>query len=54
MPQESYFAYLFGVTEPDCHGVLDLTTGQATLLIPRLPQVRAARSVNRQSARLST
>jgi hypothetical protein len=38
--QESYFAFAFGVTEPDCYGLLDITSGQATLLIPRLPQAR--------------
>jgi len=35
--QESYFAYLFGVTEPDFYGALDLRSGHTTLFIPRLP-----------------
>eukprot|EP00898_Chlorokybus_atmophyticus_P006858 jgi/Chlat1/7173/Chrsp57S06838 len=35
--QESFFAYLFGVSEADFYGVLDLTTGRTFLFIPRLP-----------------
>ena len=35
--QESFFAYLFGVKEPDCVGVLDAASGRATLFVPRLP-----------------
>jgi Xaa-Pro dipeptidase len=35
--QESYFQWAFGVREPDCFGVIHLATGEATLLIPRLP-----------------
>ena len=34
--QESYFAHLFGVAEPDCWGFIELATGKATLLVPRL------------------
>ena len=34
--QESYFAHLFGVAEPNCWGIIELPTGRATLLIPRL------------------
>lgn len=34
--QESFFQYLFGVAEPDCWGIIELGTGRATLLIPRL------------------
>jgi len=35
--QESYFAYLFGVTEPDCYATIDIANGTSTLFIPRLP-----------------
>lgn len=35
--QESFFQYLFGVKEPDCFGVLDVKSGEATLFVPRLP-----------------
>lgn len=35
--QESYFTYLFGVTEPGCYGTVDVATGSATLYVPRLP-----------------
>lgn len=35
--QESYFMYLFGVTEPGCYGTVDVATGSATLFVPRLP-----------------
>ena len=34
--QESYFAHLFAVKEPDCWGLIELPTGRATLFIPRL------------------
>lgn len=36
--QESTFHYLFGVREPDCLGVINLETEEATLYIPRLPE----------------
>jgi len=35
--QESYFAYLFGVKEPDCWATIELPSGRATLFVPRLP-----------------
>ena len=35
--QESYFHWLFGVTEGDCYGAIDVATGRTTLYIPRLP-----------------
>jgi len=34
--QESFFQYLFGVREPDCAGFIDLASGKAVLLVPRL------------------
>ena len=34
--QESYFAHLFGVQEPDCWGIIELPAGRATLLVPKL------------------
>ncbi|KAF0683475.1 Aste57867_24509 [Aphanomyces stellatus] len=34
--QESMFQYLFGVKEPDCAGVLDLTSRKSFLFVPRL------------------
>ncbi|KAJ1454905.1 peptidase M24, structural domain-containing protein [Pelagophyceae sp. CCMP2097] len=34
--QESYFQYLFGVKEPGWWGVIDVETGEATLLMPQL------------------
>lgn len=36
--QESFFQYLFGVKEPDCYGVLNVKTGEATLFVPHLPE----------------
>ncbi len=36
--QESYFHWVFGVLEPDCVGMLDVDSRQATLFIPRLPE----------------
>ncbi|XP_065849908.1 uncharacterized protein [Euphorbia lathyris] len=35
--QESYFAYLFGVAEPDFYGAIDIATGKSILFAPRLP-----------------
>ncbi|XP_043808030.1 xaa-Pro dipeptidase isoform X2 [Manihot esculenta] len=35
--QESYFAYLFGVTEPGFYGAIDVATGNSILFVPRLP-----------------
>lgn len=36
--QESYFHYLFGVTEDSFYGAIDLRTGDAYLFMPRLPE----------------
>jgi len=36
--QESYFHWMFGVLEGDCHGALDARTGKSTLFVPRLPE----------------
>lgn len=33
--QEGHFYYLFGVSQPDCYGALDLDTGAPTLFVPR-------------------
>ena len=41
LPQESFFHWAFGVTEPDCYGVIDVDTGTATLFVPRLPPSHA-------------
>lgn len=38
LKQESYFNYLFGVTEPGCYGLLELGTGKSTLFVPHLPE----------------
>ncbi|XP_031387711.1 xaa-Pro dipeptidase-like [Punica granatum] len=35
--QESYFAYLFGVTEPGFFGAIDVMTANSLLFAPRLP-----------------
>ncbi|GAQ81411.1 Metallopeptidase M24 family protein [Klebsormidium nitens] len=35
--QESYFAYLFGVTEAGFYGAVDVATGKSILFAPRLP-----------------
>jgi len=35
--QESYFHWTFGVTESDCFGAIDVTTGKSILYIPKLP-----------------
>ncbi|XP_068652092.1 uncharacterized protein [Aristolochia californica] len=34
--QESYFAYLFGVREPDFYGAIDIASGKSILFAPRL------------------
>jgi hypothetical protein len=36
--QDSYFFYLFGVTEDSWFGSVDLRTGRSTLYMPRLPE----------------
>eukprot|EP01018_Ginkgo_biloba_P015050 Gb_15755 [translate_table: standard] len=36
--QESYFAYLFGVKEPDFYGAIDISTGKTFLFTPRLSE----------------
>ena len=35
--QESYFHWTFGVTEADCYGALEVSTGRATIFVPYLP-----------------
>ncbi|KAL3928011.1 MAG: hypothetical protein SGPRY_002570, partial [Prymnesium sp.] len=35
--QESFFAYLLGVLEPDCYATIELPSGRTTLFVPRLP-----------------
>lgn len=39
--QESYFMYLFGVTEPDCFAAIDLSSSESILFVPKLPEVYA-------------
>lgn len=34
---EANFLYLFGVTEVDCYGAIDLSTQKTVLFVPRLP-----------------
>ena len=36
--QESYFHWTFGVSEADCFGAIDVTTGRSILYIPKLPE----------------
>lgn len=35
--QESYFHYLFGATQEDCFGAVDLHSGRSLLFVPHLP-----------------
>lgn len=35
--QDSWFNYVFGVTESECYGAIDIASGRCTLFIPRLP-----------------
>ncbi|XP_031513399.1 xaa-Pro dipeptidase-like isoform X2 [Papio anubis] len=35
--QESFFHWVFGVTEPGYYGVIDADTGKSALFVPRLP-----------------
>ncbi|XP_011731247.2 xaa-Pro dipeptidase-like [Macaca nemestrina] len=39
--QESFFHWVFGVTEPGCYGVIDADTGKSALFVPRLPASHA-------------
>ena len=36
--QESYFHYLFGVKEPDFAGMINISSGETVLFMPRLPE----------------
>lgn len=38
MLQESFFNYLFGVTEPGCYGLIYVKSGKSILFVPRLPE----------------
>lgn len=38
MRQESFFSYLFGVTEADCYAAIEVPSGKTTLFVPRLPK----------------
>ncbi|OQR76777.1 xaa-Pro dipeptidase-like [Tropilaelaps mercedesae] len=35
--QESFFHWTFGVEEPDCLGVMEVSSGRSTIFVPRLP-----------------
>ena len=39
--QESYFNWLFGVELPGWYGAVDVATGEATLFMPRLEDIRS-------------
>src|SRR5947207_3907356 len=32
--QESFFAYLFGINEPNCYGAIDMTSEESILFVP--------------------
>ena len=36
--QESFFHWAFGVSEPDCYGVIDIDASKSILFVPRLPE----------------
>lgn len=36
--QESFFAYLFGINEPNFYGAIDMNTEESILFIPELPE----------------
>uniref|UniRef100_A0A6A7G5N1 Xaa-Pro dipeptidase n=1 Tax=Hirondellea gigas TaxID=1518452 RepID=A0A6A7G5N1_9CRUS len=36
--QEAFFRYIFGVNEPDCVGIIDLSTKESILLVPEQPE----------------
>ncbi|XP_067937920.1 xaa-Pro dipeptidase-like [Watersipora subatra] len=36
--QESFFHWVFGITEPDCYGAVDVDTGRSMIFMPRLPE----------------
>ena len=46
--QESYFAYLTGVVDPDCWATIELPSGRSTLFIPRLDAECATASLLRR------
>ena len=39
--QESFFAHLFAINEPNCYGAIDLTNNESLLFIPKLPDSSA-------------
>jgi len=36
--QESFFAHLFPINEPNCYGVIDLVTNESLLFVPKQPE----------------